>query len=74
MDYFHAEVSSGICYNFGGDPCHIFLALCHPLPLDISDNCSNPESALCQANKLVDATKGLSMGAYENYTRFYESE
>ncbi|CAI8030531.1 hypothetical protein GBAR_LOCUS17302 [Geodia barretti] len=73
-DYFYADVPDGICYNFDeGEPCIILFAFCHPLPLDLSDNCRNPESAICQADKLVHATKSWSMGAYENYTRFYKN-
>ena len=75
MDYFYADVTDGICYNFDeGEPCIILFAFCHPLPLDLSENCRNPESAICQADKLADATKSWSMGAFENYTRFYESK
>ncbi|CAI8030528.1 Chondroitin sulfate synthase 3 [Geodia barretti] len=74
QDYFYADVPDGICYNFDeGEPCILLFAFCHPLPLDLSDNCRNPESAICQADKLADATKSWSMGAYENYTRFYEN-
>jgi hypothetical protein len=74
QDYFYADVPDGICYNFDeGEPCIVLFAFCHPLPLDLSDNCRNPESAICQADKLADATKSWSMGAYENYTRFYEN-
>jgi hypothetical protein len=74
MDYFSATLNSGVCYGFDeDDSCLIMFAFCHPLPLDISDNCNNPESAVCQANKLVGADKAWSMGAYENYTRFYEN-
>jgi hypothetical protein len=49
------------------------FAFCHPLPLDIHDNCRNPESAICQTDKLEEASNAWSMGAFENYTRFYEN-
>lgn len=63
-----------MCYNFEDEECMILMSFCHPLPLDVSENCANPESAVCQANKIEDADKAWSMGAYENYTRFYESK
>lgn len=49
------------------------MAFCHPLPLNISNNCSNPESAVCQANKVISADESWSMGAYDNITIFHES-
>ena len=73
-DYFYASVPSEVCYNFEGEECMIVFAFCHPLPLDISAKCRNPESAICQADKLENASHSWSMGAFENYTRFYESE
>ena len=75
-DYWSAVVDSEGCYGSGQDTCMMYLAFCHPVPPELGSKCY--QSAICQK-----ATTGsgedlyveeYSMGAFTNFTRFYESK
>lgn len=66
-------MDSSACYGSDDNACVIFLAFCHPLPPEVGNVCYN--SAVCQKGYSGDDTvQEYSMGAYRNFTQFYESK
>lgn len=72
-EYWTATVDASACYSADDISCVMFLAFCHPVPPEIGETCYN--SAICQKGYDQDGNVvELSMGAFSNYTHFYESK
>ena len=62
------------CYTSGTLTCVLYLAFCHPVSPEVGGNCYN--SAVCQKSYSEDDNYVIeyNMGAFTNYTHFYESK
>ena len=61
------------CYDQNVVGCMIYLAFCHPLPLDLGVDCYN--AAVCQKEFYGNGTsKEISLGSFTNFIHFYSSK